>query len=225
MQLKHLLVCTFALFSSVAFAQNINFSPSRGEQKLSISAGVTAGLNLSTLLKGGSDIKPGFSMRPGFNAGVAVNLRFLKRNARSTVETGLLAIQPEVLFSTMGANGKEGNLSLSFITVPVMFQYYPINNLYIEVGPELAINVGHSPDNLSVNNQYQLGLAQLKMNDVMLGAGIGYKFGGFGIGIRYNQGFYGFAENLPWMNSCIQLNLSYLFRFKKKQAIMSEINF
>lgn len=225
MQLKQLLICTLALFSSVAFAQDINIDSSRGEKKLSVSAGVTAGFNLSTLQKGSSAIKPGFSMRPGFNAGAAVNFRFLRRNARSTVETGVMAVQPEILYSTMGANGKEGNLSLSYLTVPVMIQVYPVKNFYIEVGPEFAVNVGHSPNNLSVDNQYQLTLENWKMNDVMLGVGIGCKFGGFGIGLRYNQGFSGFASNLPWKNSCVQLNLSYLFRFKKKQAVMSDINF
>ena len=117
--------------------------------------------------------------------------------------------------TTMGGNSEESNLSLGYVMVPVMLQVYPTKSFYIEVGPEFAMNLSHSPNNIAISSS-QLNLKNFKPNDIMLGAGLGFMFGGFNIGARYSYGFSDMASNLPWRNSLIQLNLGYLFQIKKK---------
>ena len=156
-------------------------------------------------------------MRPGFNVGVAANIRFCKRNERSSAKTGLLAFQPEVRYATMGGNNPEYSIGTGYLMIPVMFQVYPIKNMYVEVGPEFALNLSHTPNNVAVGN-YQLDLANLKANDIMLGVGIGYTINGLSVGLRYNHGVSNMAENLLWKNYILQVNLGYAFSLGKKKA-------
>jgi len=128
-----------------------------------------------------------------------------------------LAFQPEVRYATMGGNNPEYSIGTGYLMIPVMFQVYPIKNMYIEVGPEFALNLSHTPNNVAVGN-YQVDLANLKANDIMLGVGIGYATNGFSVGLRYNHGFSNMAENLLWKNYILQVNLGYAFSLGKKKA-------
>lgn len=211
MKLRMFLISLALLLSSQLFAQTFSFAR---EKKVSTSIGIVAGGNLSSVITS-APMEAQFGFRPGFNAGIAANFRFLKRNSRSTAKTGVLAVQPEVRYTTMGGNSEESNLSLGYVMVPVMLQVYPTKSFYIEVGPEFAMNLSHSPNNIAISSS-QLNLKNFKPNDIMLGAGLGFMFGGFNIGARYSYGFSDMASNLPWRNSLIQLNLGYLFQIKKK---------
>jgi hypothetical protein len=52
-------------------------------------------------------------------------------------------VQPEVLWSGQGQhhfdNAKEPLLTLDYLQIPVMFQYYPVSRLYFEAGPAVGI--------------------------------------------------------------------------------------
>jgi len=52
-------------------------------------------------------------------------------------------IQPEILYSGEGQKfnvpGGEATITLSYIQVPVMFQYFPVKQFYLEAGPELSV--------------------------------------------------------------------------------------
>lgn len=188
------------------------------EPKVAARIGFAGGFNLSSILDKSSSISSGMGMRPGFNAGIVANIRFLKRNERSSVKTGLLAFQPEVRYATMGGNGDRYSVGTGYLMVPLMIQVYPAKNIYLEVGPEFAMNLSHTPDNVAVGN-YQLDLSNMKANDIMLGVGAGYSINGFSVGVRYNHGFSNMAENLLWKNSIIQINLGYAFSLgSRKQA-------
>jgi len=219
MKVKLLLFTAFSFVCLNAMAQqNIIFDDlTVKEPKVATRIGFVAGFNLSSISDNASKISSGLGMRPGFNAGVAANFRFLKRNERSSAKTGLLAVQPEVRYSTMGGNSPEFSIGTGYLTVPVMFQIYPIKNLYIEAGPEFALNLSHTPDNVAVG-KYQLNLTNLKANDIMLGVGAGYSVNGFSVGVRYNHGFSNMAENLLWKNAVIQINLGYAFSLGKNKA-------
>ena len=212
MKLRIFLVTFTLLVGPHLFAQSLGF---RNEPKVSASMGVVGGFDLSSIATL-SPVEADFGFRPGFNAGVAANFRFCKRNIRSTAKTGWLAVQPEVRYATMGANSDESDLGLGYVMIPVMFQVYPTKNFYIEVGPEFAMNISHTPDNIAVP-PYQLELHNFSPNDIMVGAGIGFMLDGFNIGARYNLGFSDLASNLPWRNSLIQVNVGYFFQLQQKR--------
>lgn len=221
MKIKLLLITAFAfLCMNVMAQQEFSFEDEKrinDEPKVSARMGIVGGFNLSSISDNASSISSGLGMRPGFNAGVAANIRFCKRNERSSAKTGLLAFQPEVRYATMGGNSKEFSIGTSYIMVPLMFQVYPAKNIYVEVGPEFAMNLSHTPNNVAVGN-YQLNLTNMKANDMMLGIGAGYSVSGFSVGVRYNHGFSNLAENLHWKNSIIQINLGYAFSLERKKS-------
>lgn len=217
MRIKLLLITAFSALCLNAMAQQEFFfeDMKQNEPKVAARIGFVGGFNLSTLTWDPNISSDKFGMRPGFNAGVAANIRFCKRNERSSVKTGLLAFQPEIRYATMGGNNP--SIGTGYLMVPVMFQVYPLKNLYVEVGPEFALNLSHTPNNVAIGN-YQLNLTNLKANDIMLGAGLGYAVNGFSVGVRYNHGFSDMAENLGWNNSVIQINLGYAFSLAKRKA-------
>lgn len=219
MKLKLLFITVFSAICLNTMAQQefVFDEMKNDEPKVSTRIGIVGGFNLSSISSQSSSITSEFGMRPGFNAGVAANIRFCKRNERSSAKTGLLAFQPEVRYATMGGNNPEYSIGTGYLMIPVMFQVYPIKNMYIEVGPEFALNLSHTPNHVAVGN-YQLDLANLKANDIMLGVGIGYATNGFSVGLRYNHGFSNMAENLLWKNYILQVNLGYAFSLGKKKA-------
>lgn len=219
MKLKLLFITVFSAICLNTMAQQefVFDEMKNDEPKVSTRIGIVGGFNLSSISSQSSSITSEFGMRSGFNAGVAANIRFCKRNERSSAKTGLLAFQPEVRYATMGGNNPEYSIGTGYLMIPVMFQVYPIKNMYIEVGPEFALNLSHTPNNVAVGN-YQLDLANLKANDIMLGVGIGYATNGFSVGLRYNHGFSNMAENLLWKNYILQVNLGYAFSLGKKKA-------
>lgn len=209
MKVKMFFVILALLISSHLYAQNFS-----QEKKVAFSFGLVGGGNFSTISTS-SPVEADFGFRPGFNAGVAANIRFWKRNELSSAKTGLMAVQPEIRYATMGANSDESRLGLGYIMVPIMLQVYPAKKFYIEVGPEFALNISHTPDNIA-QSSYQINLENFRPNDVMLGAGIGFMHNGFTAGLRYSLGFSKLASNLPWKNNLIQVNIGYLFSLKPK---------
>ena len=90
-------------------------------------------------------------------------------------------IQPELLFSGEGqryfADGfnrqGERTLALNYIQLPLMIQYYPISQLYLEAGPQvgLLISARDKPKGANaVNVKDQYSTAQ-----IAIAAGIGVK--------------------------------------------------
>ena len=219
MKLKLLFITVFSAICLNTMAQQefVFDEMKNDEPKVSTRIGIVGGFNLSSISSQSSSITSEFGMRPGFNVGVAANIRFCKRNERSSAKTGLLAFQPEVRYATMGGNNPEYSIGTGYLMIPVMFQVYPIKNMFIEVGPEFALNLSHTPNNVAVGN-YQLDLANLKANDIMLGVGIGYTINGLSVGLRYNHGVSNMAENLLWKNYILQVNLGYAFSLGKKKA-------
>lgn len=185
--------------------------------KVFLNVGPTAGATMATFSLP-SDASYSFGYRPGFTAGGFLNLRFINRNVRSTAETGVLAIQPEIRFSTLGGNSDESNLGLSYVTIPIMFQVYPITNLYLEAGPTFGFNIAHTPENIAVS-ETEYNLENLKANDVAAAFGVGYRFGNLGIGVRYHLGMSYLAENMQWKNRWIQVGISYSISMTKKQSM------
>ncbi|PIF45802.1 outer membrane protein with beta-barrel domain [Chryseobacterium sp. 52] len=116
-----------------------------------ITFGVKAGLNASTLTKSDgnygydSDYNNDQKLKPGFNAGVFVNIPVAAK----------FSVQPELLFSQLGSKTEEETKSsnsyrseydykktLSYLTLPLMVQYNILPQLYVEAGPEFGFLLG-----------------------------------------------------------------------------------
>ena len=199
------------------FAQDDDNPVMNDGPKVFLSVGPTAGATMGTFSLS-SDASYSFGFRPGFSAGGFLNFRFLNRNIRSTAETGVLAIQPEIRFTMIGGNSDESDLGLSYVTIPVMFQVYPLTNLYLEAGLTFGFNVAHTPDNIVVSDT-EYNLENLKADDVAASLGVGYRFGNLSIGARYHVGLSDLAENMQWKNRWIQVGISYSIPMTKKQSM------
>jgi len=184
-------------------------------RKMSIRLGITAGADFSKLSSSDPTYNPNFGFAVGANGGILANFRFLKRGNSGSVDAGILAFQPEVRYNMMGAKVGDESLNLSYVTAGLMFQAYPIRDLFIELGGHYGYNIAHSPDELNMDSSTVVNLKDLKANDMFLAAGIGYSRKGFGIGVRYLLGMSPIAGNLKWKNNCIQVNLSYAFLLNK----------
>ena len=123
----------------------------------------------------------------GLKAGVNIaNLSAFEGRSRTSVHGGLFlhhtinknwCIQPELLFSGEGqryiSNGLERTLALDYIQLPIMVQYYPSPQIYIEAGPQVGLLVsaqdkGDETGHLNVKDDFSAA-------QFALGLGLGFK--------------------------------------------------
>ncbi|RXM51349.1 MULTISPECIES: porin family protein [unclassified Chryseobacterium] len=209
--MKKLILGLAVTAGTLAFAQQKTSSSP-------VSFGVKGGMNVSSLSKteGLDDQKS----KIGFNAGVFANI---------PVATSF-SIQPEVLYSQYGekSNYKLNNSTtisnstkLDYITVPVMFQYNALPNLYLEAGPEFGFMVSaknkvknESTGQSSTTDNYKDNLNTFNFG---IGIGAGYYFTpSFGITARYVAGLTDIAKDRPngsdaIRNNVFQVGLAYKF--------------
>ena len=95
----------------------------------------------------------GQNTRVGIKAGVNIaSLNEFSGRSRISGHGGLFihhalnknwCIQPELLFSGEGqrfySNAVEHTYALDFLQLPIMIQYYPVPNMYIEAGPQVGV--------------------------------------------------------------------------------------
>ena len=165
-------------------------------QAQKIHIGVKGGLNIAQL----SDFDGDGSKISG-HVGGFVNFRFKD-----------WGIQPELLFSGQGEKyalaGGDRKVALSYINLPVMFQYYLIPQFYLEAGPQLGLLVGAKDKggrvDVDVKDAYNSA-------DMGIGLGLGVKLPmGFGIYGRYNFGLIDIYDGGgDYKNMVAQIGLSY----------------
>ena len=133
-------------------------------------AGIKGGLNSATLTgyTGNSRISG--------HAGVFVH----------NVINNRWCFQPELLFSGEGqryfGDGEKRTIALDYIQLPLMIQYFPIRQLYLEAGPQVGILASardKGSNGLAINIKNDFSNAQVGMN--------------IGVGVKANNsiGFYG----------------------------------
>lgn len=107
----------------------------------------------AALLLGAAGMLPAQSLIPGIKGGLTVaDVSNSNGDSRISGHAGLFlhhtinsrwCFQPEILYSGMGqryeTGGEDLTLALSYIQVPLMIQYYPVKQLYLEAGPQLGI--------------------------------------------------------------------------------------
>ncbi|WP_304344436.1 porin family protein [Chryseobacterium koreense] len=167
--------------------------------------GLKAGMNIASVTKGDGS-------RVSLNAGALMNMPIAAN----------FSIQPEVLYNGKGAKAKdmdeEGNVikftaALDYISVPVMFQYNALPNLYLEAGPEFSFLIsakakadGKTVDRKDFTNSFDFGI----------GLGAGYFFTPqIGLTARYVAGMTDInkdnAGGDKTKNNVFQVGLAYKF--------------
>lgn len=133
----------------------------------------------------------------GIKGGVSLtNVSNINGDDRVTGHVGLFlhqplsknfCIQPEILYAPMGEKftgltGSKSTLALSYIQVPVMFQYYPVKQFYVELGPQVSF--------LTDAKVKTDGGNKVNVKDNYTAADFNINFG-IGINATRNLGFYG----------------------------------
>ena len=214
---KVFLAAILGLSFGIANAQQVRF-------------GVKAGLNLATFSGDavGSDVK----MKAGLHAGGLVEIKF----------TDKLALQPELLFSMQGAeivdkgdNGTGGTFkdeykrNLTYLNVPILLKFYPVNSFFLEGGPQVGFLVDAKSKNVFTDTN---GTAttivstesdvkdNYKSTDFSFNVGLGYDFTqNLFASARYNiglsnindlKGAFGIYE-IDRKNSVLSFSLGYKF--------------
>jgi hypothetical protein len=129
------------------------------------------------------------------------------------------AIQPEIVFSTQGANYLIANtntkVNLNYVNFPLLFQYMFDNGFRLQAGPQIGF---------LINARSRVGTtttdAMHNYNSVDVGASFGMSYvhppSGFGFDARYNVGISNINErgSVSSNNRGAQLGVFYLFKHK-----------
>ncbi len=215
------------LVGGIAIAQD---APAAQSASKSVKFGLKAGLNLARMTNGEDDELTEYS-RGGLNAGVYMHYQFSEK----------FAFQPELLYTNQGtvekgtSSGYNIKLTykLDYIAIPLMVKYYPIKNLNVEFGPQLAFNVkkdleakvsGQNTQTYDLDTFFKSNGIDAKTNtfDLGLNFGLGYELdNGLNFGARYSLGMIkvfegddvvdenGNAESIK--NSVFSFGLGYTF--------------
>ncbi|MDR3025312.1 porin family protein [Chryseobacterium sp.] len=191
------------------FAQNTSTdaAPPSTSSPSKIKFGLKAGLNVSNLSN--MDMKS----KAGFYGGVFMNIPVAKD----------FSVQPEVLYSNVGAKQKgdsNAKLEVEYISIPVMFQYKVIPNLYVEAGPQFSFlmdaRLKDSVGSLLLKNA-------TRGFDFGIGLGAGYDITkNIGVNVRYTAGLsdivnkshrylYGYDRTGSVKNGVFQVGVNYKF--------------
>lgn len=144
--------------------------------------GIKGGLNLTNINI--DDPEASYDSRTGFHAGLFLRGKFDK-----------VAIQPEVLIFTQRAVGSFGSFgdvedSFTYLSIPLMFKFYPVGGLNLQVGPQFGFLLDGERKFESALGTFKEDIKDSYNNsDVAVSLGAGYDFGfGLGLDFRYNIG-------------------------------------
>ena len=86
--------------------------------------------------------------------------------------------QPELLYSGEGqryfSNGDEHTLALDYIQLPLMVQYYPVPNVYLEAGPQVGVLVS-AQDKVDERTGHTNIKEEFSTAQIAIGFGVGVK--------------------------------------------------
>lgn len=87
--------------------------------------------------------------------------------------------QPELLFSGEGqryfSNGAEHTLALDYLQLPLMIQYYPVPNVYLEAGPQFGVLLSARDKVDEFDEPHANVKGDFSTAQVALGVGLGLK--------------------------------------------------
>lgn len=156
------------------------------------------GVNVSTLTKSEDS-----RMLIGLAAGVEANYQVMSD----------LGVSAGLIYSMQGAKQKDfPTTHMDYINVPILANYYPVNNLAVKIGIQPAIRVSASND--AVENVGD----KLETFDFSIPVGVAYEFKDFVVDARYNIGITRALKeplNFGSQNSVFQLSLGYKIPYQK----------
>ena len=175
----------FLLLIKVASAQHVEY-------------GIKGGVNFANISNDAADTKA--DSKTGFHLGGLAHIHL----------TRSFAIQPEIVYSTQGAEYGGGKLKLNYINVPILAQYMFANGFRLQTGPQVGI---------LTTSEYKNGNTETDV-DNFSNADLSWSFGasyvgrtGLGVDARYNMGLTDVTKNSSndFRNRVWQLGLFYQF--------------
>lgn len=158
------------IFAAILFAGSVNAQH--------VNFGIKGGLNAYTFADGN---KTNYGAKIGFHAGALAHIHL----------TDQFGLQPEVLFSTQGANYEGTNsstkFSLNYINVPVLFQYMFKMGFRVQAGPQLGILLSAKSETAGTKSDIKNNFKPLDLG-VAIGASYVHVPTGFGVDARVNLG-------------------------------------
>lgn len=137
--------------------------------------GVKGGINIANLT---GDVNSAVTSRVAFHSGIFIEIFIVDK----------FSVQPELLYSSQGYKFNSEIIgSNDYLKLPLIGKFYPINDLFVEMGPHvgylLSANEKDATSKVSVTDSY-------KSIDVGLSFGAGYKISSVGLamGLRYDLG-------------------------------------
>jgi hypothetical protein len=180
-----------------------------------ISFGAKGGVNFANL--GGDDAdEVDMESLTGFHLGLLAELKFNES----------FAFQPEVLYSSQGAKASEtffdedfGNmnvdvkLKLSYISLPLLLKFYPLEGLSLDIGPQVSFLVDSEAEADVQGENFSIDIKDETNSFDFSGAfGVGYSLpvGLFFQG-RYVLGFTDVYDESNLRNRIFQITVGYKF--------------
>ena len=163
--------------------------------------GVKGGLNFANVSGEGN-----FKNKIGFNVGAFAEIGV----------SDSFAVQPELLFSTQGANASEGDgsFNLNYINIPVMAKFKVAEGFSLQAGPQFGLLMTATAKGGGESLDIKEGFKTL---DLGLNFGAGYDINeNIMVDLRYNLGLGGLVKDLPSgatdsNNRVIALSIGYKF--------------
>ncbi|THU34188.1 PorT family protein [Niastella caeni] len=187
--MKRIIISAFMLMLiHGAYAQHVQF-------------GIKGGVNFANLRNDAADESA--DARTGFHVGGLAHIHI----------TRAFAVQPEIVYSTQGAEYGNDKLKLNYINVPVLAQYMFANGFRLQTGPQLGI---------LTTSEYESGNTESDVDDLS-NADFSWIFGasyvgrmGLGVDARYNLGLTDVSKSrtTDLQNRVWQIGLFYQFKPK-----------
>lgn len=156
------------------------------------------------------DMKIDMKGGPGFNIGLEGNVRF-GRPAGRPYGTERFGVQLELLYSLRTLNNNVKNITFNSLEIPLLFQWYFIPQLAVELGPTFVTSLSISPKDFSYRN-ININFGKVTAADVMLTLGLNCKLpSGFTAEFRYNLGTCNVSNSFRTKVSTVSIGLGWLF--------------
>jgi hypothetical protein len=174
-----------------------------------VSGGLKAGVNISNQKFTGNSTSISADARVGYHAGGFLSIMF----------SNSFGVQPELLFNSVGSKGEVLGIDevrrFSYLTLPFMFKYNPVDIFNIHAGPQISTLLSAKRE---IGNN-ESTIEDIKPVEFAVGVGMGLDLPmGLTAAVRYNVGLSDVNDDDnagELNNNYLQLSLGYKFFGKK----------